>query len=103
MYLAFHNLDEKPFQISTDPRFLWFGEKHREALATLRYGLLEGNGFVALTGDAGTGKTTLINALIEGLDERMLVARINHPGLDADAFRLPWTAKVTCCFFSNRF
>lgn len=86
MYLTFHNLDEKPFQISTDPRFLWFGEKHSEALATLKYGLLECNGFVVLTGDAGTGKTTLINALVESLDEKFLVARINHPSLDTESF-----------------
>ena len=86
MYLAFHNLDEKPFQISTDPRFLWFGEKHREALATLKYGLLECNGFVALTGDAGTGKTTLINALVENLDKKFFMARVNHPSLDTESF-----------------
>jgi general secretion pathway protein A len=58
MYLSFHNLAEKPFQISTDPRFLWLGEKHQEALANLRNGLLARNGYVVLTGDVGTGKTT---------------------------------------------
>lgn len=86
MYLSFYNLAEKPFNISTDPRFLWRGEKHQEALANLRYGLLEANGYVVLTGDVGTGKTTLVNALIETLDDNVLVANINHPTLDTVEF-----------------
>jgi len=86
MYLSFYKLNGKPFNISADPRFLWYGEKHREALATLTYGLIEENGYVVLTGDIGTGKTTLVNALIETLDENILVANINHPTLDAIEF-----------------
>jgi type II secretory pathway predicted ATPase ExeA/cytochrome c-type biogenesis protein CcmH/NrfG len=86
MYLSFYNLAQKPFQITTDPHFLWWGEKHREALANLKYGLLESNGFVVLTGDVGTGKTTLINALLESIDERIIVTRVSHPSLDTDAF-----------------
>ena len=86
MYLSFYQLDEKPFKISADPRFLWQGEKHREALAILTYGLLEENGYVVLTGDVGTGKTTLVNALIETLDKNILVANINHPTLDTLEF-----------------
>ena len=82
MYLSFHNLVEKPFQINTDPRFLWLGEKYQEALANLKYGLMERNGYVVLTGDVGTGKTTLINALCESLDNRVLTAHINHPSLN---------------------
>ena len=86
MYLSFYKLKEKPFNISTDPRFLWYGEKHQEALANLKYGLLEGNGYVVLTGDVGMGKTTLVNALIEALDDSVLVANINHPTLDTIDF-----------------
>lgn len=86
MYDSFYKLAEKPFKISTDPRFLWCGEKHGEALANLSYGLMDGNGFVVLTGDIGTGKTTLVNALLETLDNRVLVAKINHPSLDAMEF-----------------
>ncbi len=86
MYLAFYNLLEKPFNINTDPRFLWRGEKHQEALANLKYGLMEANGYVVLTGDVGTGKTTLVNALIEALDDNVLVANINHPTLDTVEF-----------------
>ncbi|MGD8541066.1 MAG: type II secretory pathway protein, partial [Desulfobacteraceae bacterium] len=64
MYLDFYDFKVKPFQISTDSRFLWLGEKHKEALATLKYGILDNKGFLLLTGDVGTGKTTLIHALV---------------------------------------
>jgi len=86
MYFSFYKLKEKPFNISTDPRYLWYGEKHQEALANLKYGLLEGNGYVVLTGDVGMGKTTLVNAFIEVLDDSVLVANINHPTLDTIDF-----------------
>ena len=82
MYLSFYKLKHKPFQISTDPRFLWLGEKHEEALATLKYGVLDNKGFLLLTGDVGTGKTTLINALINSLDKNTFVASIRDPALD---------------------
>lgn len=89
MYRSFYNLSKKPFKISSDPRFLWNGEKHQEALANLRYGLLEPNGYVVLTGDVGTGKTTLVNALIESLSDNVLLAKINHPTLNTlDFFNL---------------
>jgi type II secretory pathway predicted ATPase ExeA/tetratricopeptide (TPR) repeat protein len=89
MYLSYYNLAEKPFQIDTDPRFLWFGEKHQEALAVLKYGVLDRNGFVVLTGGIGTGKTTLLNALLESLGDDVLVANINNPKLDTlDFFKV---------------
>ena len=81
MYLDFYNLHLKPFQISTDPKFLWLGEKHKEALAVLKYGILDNKGFLLLTGDVGTGKTTLLNALIDSLGEDVLVALVTDPGL----------------------
>ena len=55
MYTTFNDLNAKPFQISSDPDFMWFGEKHQEALATLKYGVLDNKGFLLLTGDVGTG------------------------------------------------
>ncbi len=82
MYLEYYHLGQKPFQINTDPAFLWFGEKHKEALATLKYGLLENKSFLLLTGDVGVGKTTTINALLKALDKDCLVAVINDPKLD---------------------
>ena len=81
MYLDFYNLNRKPFQISTNPEFLWLGEKHREALAVLKYGVLDNKGFLLLTGDVGTGKTTLLNALTESLGNDVLVAMVTDPGL----------------------
>ncbi len=82
MYRSFYRLKEKPFQITTDPRFLWLGEKHKEGLSILKYGILDNKWFLLLTGDVGTGKTTLINALLESLDDSVLVATVPDPGLD---------------------
>ncbi|HMA68158.1 MAG TPA: AAA family ATPase, partial [Desulfosalsimonadaceae bacterium] len=82
MYRTHFGFTIKPFQINADPRFLWLGEKHKEALSVLKYGVLENRGFLLLTGDVGTGKTTLLNALLEGLDENVLVARIPDPRLE---------------------
>jgi general secretion pathway protein A len=75
-----------PFQITTDPKFLWLGEKHSEALATLKYGILENKGFLLLTGDVGTGKTALINRLIKMIDVAAIVAKIPDPGLSSLEF-----------------
>ena len=81
MYLAYYNLSAKPFQISTDPAFLWLGPKHREALSTLRYGVMDNRGFLLLTGDVGTGKTTLIHALLKSLSREVVAATVPDPGL----------------------
>lgn len=96
MYLEKYNLTEKPFQITTDSRFLWLGEKHKEAFATLKYGVLDNRGFLLLTGDVGTGKTTLINTLIKSLGSDVILAKIPDPRLEeldffrfiANAFRI---------------
>ncbi len=82
MYLSHYNLVEKPFQITTDPKFLWPGEKYQEALAMLKYAVLHSKGFVLLTGDVGTGKTTLINTLQRGLDSSIIVATVVDPNLE---------------------
>ena len=86
MYLSYYNLQDKPFQITTDPRFLWLGEKHQEALATLHYGLFDNKGFLLLTGDVGTGKTTLIKALVQNLDDNTIVATVVSPLLEKMEF-----------------
>ncbi len=86
MYQSFYNLKIKPFQITTDPKFLWLGEKHKEALATLKYGVLENKGFLLLTGDVGTGKTVLIHGLIKIIDVSAIVAAIPDPGLSSIDF-----------------
>ena len=96
MYLKHYNLTLKPFEISPDPQFLWLGEKHKEALAAMKYGILDNKGFIALTGDVGTGKTTLVNALINSLADNIIFAQIADPALEqldfinltADAFKM---------------
>ena len=86
MYLDFYKLKLKPFQITVDPKFLWLGEKHKEALATLRYGIVDNRGFLLLTGEVGTGKTILINRLITLLDIDTVVATLPDPDLDSMDF-----------------
>lgn len=81
MYLDYYQLKAKPFQITSDPKFLWLGEKHKEALATLRYGILDNRGFLLLTGEVGTGKTILINRLVSMLDLDTVVATLPDPDL----------------------
>ncbi len=68
MYLDFFGLREKPFGLTPDPKFLFFSEKHREALDHLLYGIHQKEGFVLISGDTGTGKTTLCRALLERLN-----------------------------------
>lgn len=82
MYTNFYHLKRKPFQISSDPAFMWLGEKHKEALATLKYGILDNKGFLLLTGDVGTGKTTLINALLQSLSDDIISTTVPDPGLE---------------------
>ncbi len=89
MYLSYYNLNEEPFNITSDPRFLWFSDKHQEALATLKYGIHDNKGFLLLTGDVGTGKTTLINKLINSLDESIIFSIVPDPDLDKmDLFKI---------------
>ena len=83
MYQGHFKLKAKPFQITVDPKFLWLGEKHSEALATLKYGILENKGFLLLTGNIGTGKTALIKRLVRMIDVAAIVATIPDPGLDS--------------------
>ena len=89
MYESFYGLNKKPFQITTDPSFLWMGKKHREALSTLKYGVMDNKGFLLLTGDVGTGKTTLINRLVEDIQGKAYTAKIPDPGLSKyDFYRM---------------
>src|SRR5712692_7813230 len=68
MFEAFYGLKEKPFNATPDPKFLFMTPSHREALAHLVFGVQEDKGFLVLTGEVGTGKTTLLNALLRKLD-----------------------------------
>lgn len=79
MYTAFYGLREKPFRLSPDPRYLYLSEPHRDALAHLLYGIDQGEGFIAITGEVGTGKTTLCRTLLERMGPATDVAFLFNP------------------------
>lgn len=83
MYKKYFGLEEKPFSIAPDPRFLFMSPRHREALGHLVYGVGEGGGFVQLTGEVGTGKTTISRCLLEQIPDHVDVAWILNPKLNA--------------------
>lgn len=76
MYTAWFELNDRPFAITPDPRYLYLSEAHREALAHLLYGVTESGGFIQLTGEVGTGKTTLTRALLEQLPDHVDAALV---------------------------
>ena len=79
MYLEYFGLNEKPFQITPDPRFLYMSRRHRDGFAHLLYGADEAGGFVLLTGEVGTGKTTLCRSAISSITDNVRVALILNP------------------------
>ncbi len=81
MYLDFFGLREKPFAVTSDPSFLYLSKKHREALSHMVYGIRERKGFIEITGEIGTGKTTLCKALLRHLDADTRTALILHSNL----------------------
>jgi general secretion pathway protein A len=84
MYLNFYGLKEKPFNPTPDPKFLYLTPGHREALSQLVYGVREHKGFIVLTGEVGTGKTTLLRTLLTRLDGNTAVAFIFNSTLPFD-------------------
>jgi general secretion pathway protein A len=88
MYTSFFGLQEKPFAITPDPRYLYLSERHAEALAHLLYGINEAGGFIQLTGEVGTGKTTVIRSLLEQLPGHAEVALILNPRITPAEFLL---------------
>ena len=88
MYTSFFGLQEKPFAITPDPRYLYLSERHAEALAHLLYGINEAGGFIQLTGEVGTGKTTIIRSLLEQLPANADVALILNPRVTPAEFLL---------------
>jgi general secretion pathway protein A len=103
MYAAYFGLTERPFSLAPDPRYLYLSDAHREALAHLLYGLGEGGSFVQLTGEVGTGKTTVCRALLEQLPADVDVAMIFNSQLTSlellaavcDELRVPYPAGTT--------
>jgi len=88
MYLPFFGLHEKPFAITPDPRYLYLSERHGEALAHLLYGINEAGGFVQLTGEVGTGKTTIVRSLLAQTPKNAEIALILNPRMTATEFLL---------------
>ncbi|MBI4775011.1 MAG: AAA family ATPase [Deltaproteobacteria bacterium] len=86
MYLAFYGLQTKPFELLPDPRFLYVSRGHDLALTHLEYGILENKALIALTGDVGTGKTTLFNYLLKKLKTDFSSAVIVNPHVDPTEF-----------------
>src|SRR5204862_3004839 len=85
VYLEHYGLTEPPFDITPNPRFLFYSAKHREAYNHLLYGIRERKGFVQLTGEVGSGKTTLCRAMLEKLDDtHYATALIINPVLNAE-------------------
>ncbi len=102
MYIDYFKLSEPPFSLTPDPRYLYMSERHREGLAHLVYGVQQPGGFVQLTGDIGSGKTTLCRCLIKQLPSETEVALVLNPRLTAiellatvcDELRIPYPAET---------
>ena len=84
MYLKFFELNDKPFELTPNPKFLFLTPGHREALAQLTYGIQEEKGFILMTGEVGTGKTTLLRTLVERLGDQVDTAFILNSTLPFD-------------------
>src|SRR5207249_6153479 len=84
VYERFFGLVDAPFRLTPDPRYFFLSPKHREALAHLRLGLTEPGGFVCITGDIGTGKTTLLRTFFEDLGPEVAIAYVFNPALSAE-------------------
>ena len=86
MYADFYNLKEQPFNLTLTPPFLYLGEVHKEALAVLTYGVVERKGFVLLTGETGTGKSTMVHALLANLNHDARCVYLPNPLLSTEDF-----------------
>ncbi len=84
MYNDFYGFREAPFNITPDPRFLFFSDRHREAYNHILFGLKERKGFIQVTGEVGAGKTTVCRALLEELGPQYRTALILNPFLTGD-------------------
>jgi general secretion pathway protein A len=106
MYLSFYGLREAPFAPTPDPKFLFQSARHREALAQLIYGVRERKGFIVLTGEIGTGKTTLLRTLLERLNPDTPVAYVHNSALDIEGLLeyvlQDWGVKSTAASHAQR-
>ncbi|HXM33871.1 MAG TPA: AAA family ATPase [Pyrinomonadaceae bacterium] len=86
MYAEFYGLRELPFALTPDPRFIYFTPSHTEVMANLHYGIESGKGLIVVTGEVGTGKTTILRWMMQRLDRTVLVAYIFNPRLSVQEF-----------------
>ena len=84
MYESYYGLDSKPFQLTPDPDFFFASRWHKRAMSYLQYGLSQAEGFIVITGDIGTGKTTIANSLVAEIEDDIMVAHIVTPKLSPD-------------------
>src|SRR5713101_2473951 len=86
MYIEFYGLKELPFALTPDPRYIYFTPSHTEVMANLHYGIESGKGLIVVTGEVGTGKTTMLRWVMQRLDRTVLVAYIFNPRLSVPEF-----------------
>ncbi|MCW8107241.1 XrtA-associated ATPase [Alteromonas ponticola] len=84
MYESYYGLDSKPFQLTPDPAFFFASKWHKRAMSYLQYGLSQAEGFIVITGDIGTGKTTIANSLLAEIEDDIVAAQIVTPKLSPD-------------------
>src|SRR5918993_2527142 len=94
MYERFFGFTERPFELTANPRYLFLTERYREALGTLNYGLSSRKGILVMTGEAGTGKTTMLTQAMAGVQSNQLVAYLSNPTLSRVEFIEFMTAKL---------
>ena len=84
MYESYYGLNSKPFQLTPDPNFFFASKWHKRAMSYLQYGLSQAEGFIVITGDIGTGKTTIANSLLAEIEDDIVAAQIVTPKLSPD-------------------
>lgn len=102
MYCNFYGLSQKPFELAPVGGLVYFSEAHREAIATLRYGVIANKGFLLLTGGVGSGKTTMLNTLLGMLKDEVQVCVLNNPKLSRNEFYCYLGGKIGIGYSGNK-
>ncbi len=102
MYRKFYGLKKRPFELTPVGDLIYLSEAHREAIATLRYGVISDKGFLLLTGGVGAGKTTILNNLLSMLKDKVRVCVLNNPTLNRDEFLHYLAGKLGISFAGNK-
>jgi general secretion pathway protein A len=102
MYRKFYGLQKRPFELAPDGNIVYLSEAHREAIATLRYGVIADKGFLLLTGGVGTGKTTMLNNLLGMLKDKVRLCVLNNPTLSRHEFLYFLAGKLGVGYEGNK-